>query len=64
MEGRSCWFLADAAKGRVEVKELFEMDGGAPFTQSFEVNSIDIQTDTLVAGTDSGAMCLCYQIKT
>lgn len=62
MEGGSCWFLAEVAKRRIDVKELYNMETETPYTHNFEVNSLDIQADTMVAGTDSGAVCFFHQI--
>lgn len=61
--GPSVWFLADAAKHRVEVLELTSLYPQAGSMHDFEVNSLDVRDNRLVCGTDNGAICLFYNLN-
>ncbi|XP_067946801.1 nucleoporin Nup43-like [Watersipora subatra] len=58
IDGPSAWFLADAAKHRIEVIELSSATPQASIMSNFEVNSLDVSNNTLVCGTDNGAICI------
>lgn len=55
--GPSSWFLADAAKHRVEVIDLTSSYSQATSMQGYEVNSLDINDNVLVCGTDNASLC-------
>lgn len=58
MDGPSVWFLADAAKHRIEVTELTSMVSQANSMLGYEVNSLDVSDNMLLCGTDNAAICM------
>ena len=63
MDGPSAWFLAETAKHRVEVLELTSLYPQAGLMSEFEVNSIDVCNNTLICGTDNGAICVFNNLR-
>ena len=62
MDAPSAWFLADAAKHRVEVLELSSQHSQRNMMSEYEVNSLDVCNNILVCASDNTALGLYYNL--